>query len=163
MNRRLLILLLVASLAILFAAKLTFEQRRLARYRQFIETRFAGAIGAIEAGSRALPSRDDVSDVALAKREAIMAGIEQALAAPEVVGAGWTTDGHHGSEGLRRLDAAGYSKSMLYSSADPTGLHTLRRGTTFDGRTILIFEGVVPGGTKRHYEIVFLADRLDPK
>jgi hypothetical protein len=90
-----------------------------------------------------------------------MVKIEQALAAPEIVAAGWTSDGHHGSQTLRPWSTPGYSTVSLYWASDADRQHVVRYGTSFDDKRLIIFQGFVPDGEKRVYDIAILADSLD--
>jgi hypothetical protein len=161
MKRRVLIAAAIALLVLGCVAKWAYESRRLSRYRQAIETRYSPAIALIENASRSLPSREDTSEDAWTKKQSMMGEIERSLSAPEIVAAGWTSDGHHGSETLRPWNAPGYSTGSLFRASDSDGRHIVRHGKTFDGKQLVIFHGIVPDGMKRHYDIAILRDALD--
>ncbi len=160
MRRRLLIVALVVAIFAI-VAKWTYEHSRLVQYIQTIEDRYTSSILLIESSSRELPSRDDMSEAAWEKKEAMMNSIERALSAPEIVAAGWSVDGHHGSNSLRPWGCDGYSTTSIYWATAANGRHKVRYGKSFDGRNLIVLEGLVPDGAKHVFHIAFLADELN--
>jgi hypothetical protein len=127
----------------------------LERCRAVIESRFGSQLSLIKSKSIEL----DESDPEMADR--IHKELQLALSIPEVFAASWSSDGHHGLENLVSAGAEEWGWHLRgVISRSPDGLHTLYVGESDDGARLLVFEGMVPNGTKRVFRIAFRYERV---
>jgi hypothetical protein len=131
----------------------------LGNYLQRIETRYATSIELIEASSHDWPIAV-ASEGASKKKDAILQSIRESLSDEGVASASWSFDGHHGALVLSPWKAAGVSISPFYRAASSSGLHFTRFGTAVDGRPVIVFDGSVPKGKMKHYQLVFFSELL---
>lgn len=92
------------------------------------------------------------------RERALCAEIAEALPANLVYDAFGSLDGHHGIDRLSPISEewrTGKSTSGLPVSRSKDRLRSLRRGRSNNGDQLLVFEGRIPSGRKKVYQIAF--------
>jgi hypothetical protein len=87
-----------------------------------------------------------------------------ALSLPEVYAAHWSWDGHHGLDTLVSADGeewGWFCESASSRSSD--GSYTLFWGESDDGIRLVLYEGIVPNGSKRVFRVAFRHSQILPK
>jgi hypothetical protein len=142
--------------AILLTVAVTVYQWRVTRlgsFRTYIEAVYSKQLSLIEQRSRELDEKN--YDLRFAVRDELGA----VLSSNEIFSASWSRDGHHGLDFIKPLPD-GYATWPWFTSASTDNLHALRYGRSEKGQALLIYEGRVPDGAKRVYNVAFALDAI---
>jgi hypothetical protein len=148
--------LLVMAAAILLTLAVTVYQWQAARLRSFrtyIEGVYSKQFSLIEQRSREFDEKN------FDLRFAVQDELRAVVSSNEIFSACWSTDGHHGLDTIKPVPD-GYATWPWLTSASADNLHSLRYGRSEKGQALLIYEGRVPDGTKRVYDVVFALDAV---
>ena len=156
MNRSRVFRSLVIGAAILLTVAVTvygWRVTRLHSFRTYIEAVYSEQFSLIEQRSREFDEKN--FDLRFAVRDEFGA----VLSSNEIFSASWSTDGHHGLDTIKPLPD-GYATWHWFTSTSTDSLHTLRYGRSEKGQALLIYEGRVPDGAKRVYDVAFVLDAI---
>ena len=147
---------LIAAVAIPYLAQVT----RLGSYRRGIEREFQHEIALIEKHAMVVDENDAEN------YERVISELKQELSSDAIYWGTWTSDGHHGLDGIHepRHSGNGYETyASWYSPHSKSGNHTVYFGRGFDGTPLVSLWGTMPDGTKRYYRLSFYRSKLNPK
>jgi hypothetical protein len=154
------VLLLIACLLLSFIAKVAYDVHQLSFYRTYIENHFVSEISLVEEDCKSFPL-GDIPDREWPRLETAAKIIESKLSSKAIFCVYSSGDGHHGQRCLKPMKDGFTSYCIPFcGSNNSDGRHTLFFGKTFNGQRLLVYQGVVPTGGKRRYEIVFLLDEI---
>ncbi len=142
-----------------FLAWIALEKRSLDLYRGFIESRYKPQLSLIEREMQSGREPDYTADVEdrlayMEARDQVRTRIGDTLSGAEIFTASWSSDGHHGLEGLKKMPTS-YTHIRLLASKTPGGSRALYYGMAEDGTFLLVYQGWINSPWKREYEIVF--------
>jgi hypothetical protein len=159
MKRSTLLITLGFVIVLIVAAGLVFYFRNsseLNGIRVHIESEYDDAFALISkhAHDPDLDKHDSFED--FERRQTIREEIADALPPHAVYWATWSSDGHHGLEGIdRRSGGEGYSTDPRPVGRDRSRLRSLYRGESVEGDPLFVYEVWLLDARKRNYRIAF--------